>query len=138
MEKIDDDSLFSYRYVKNGLYVTSGLELRENFIYELQVKIDDEVFTSNATSVENVSINSIEYLGDIRFEQEQFAEFNINFTDKPEEKNYYKFDLDYRNQQVFDDEFFAGQTFNFSMLKRKSDIFDHEVMVHSYGINIPY
>lgn len=71
--------------------MTSGLELQENLTYELQVKIDHEVFTSNATSVENVSINSIEYLGDIRFEQEQFAEFNINFTDKPEEKNYYKF-----------------------------------------------
>lgn len=28
----------------------------------------------------------MEYLGDIRFEQEQFTEFNINFTDKPEEK----------------------------------------------------
>lgn len=133
-----NDSLFEFEYFRNGIYSNRNLVLKEDIVYELRAEIAGELFYSAAKAVGNVPIDTITYVGDVTFEEEQFAEFNIRFTDRRDERNYYLFELDYANPQVFDDSFFAGQAFNFAMFKRRSDIIENQVIVHSYGIDKPY
>ena len=138
IKNTQNDSLYIFDYFRNGAYFNSELLLKEDITYELTVEIDEEIYFSTAKSISNSPIESIEYIGDRTRESEEIAEFNVVFTDDITEKNYYLFELDYSIINVFEDNFFNGQAFNFSLFKRKSDIFNNSITVTSYGIDKDY
>lgn len=132
------DSVYLFEHRSSGIYGIQDFNLKENTEYELKVVLDQEVFLSTATSTNNAPIDTLEYVGDRTFENEEYVELEVGFKDDVNESNYYLFEIDFNNIQIFEDEFFNGEDFNFSIFKLKTNVFENDVVVTSSGIDKNY
>lgn len=79
----------------------------------LQVTHDGELYVAFAEFVPSVPINTVTQ-GDGSIFDEDDTEVIINFTDEPGRDDFYLFDFDFGNFLATEDEFYQGQTFEFS------------------------
>ncbi|MBU2996001.1 DUF4249 domain-containing protein [Cellulophaga baltica] len=79
----------------------------------LTIVYNNEVYSATTNYVQTVPFNSIEQ-GNSTLLEEDETEVVISYTDKPDEINYYLFDFDFNEYLVSEDEFYQGETFEFS------------------------
>jgi len=79
----------------------------------LQIDYEDKLFIAQAQFNPTVPIESVEQ-GDGTIFDEDDTEVIISFTDAPERNDFYLFDFDFGNFLATEDEFYQGQTFEFS------------------------
>jgi hypothetical protein len=133
-----NDSIYPFEYFRNGLYFNQNLVVDEDTTYELKVDLEGEFFQASAKATNNSPIETIKYVDDIIIEGDEYAKFNVSFKDNVNERNFYLFLVDYNNPQIYEDTFFNGQNFSFSIFKRKSDLINNELIIQSFGIDKAY
>ncbi|MFS4457109.1 DUF4249 family protein [Maribacter sp. 2304DJ31-5] len=79
----------------------------------LTVKHGGETYSASTSFVPTVPINSLEQ-GDETLFSEDETEIKVSFTDNGERDDFYLFDFDFGEFLVTEDEFYQGQTFEFS------------------------
>ncbi|MBX2827605.1 MAG: DUF4249 domain-containing protein [Flavobacteriaceae bacterium] len=79
----------------------------------LQIDYEDKIFIANAQFNPAVPIDNV-VQGDGTIFDEDDTEVVVTFTDAPERDDFYLFDFDFGNFLATEDEFYQGQTFEFS------------------------
>ncbi len=87
--------------------------LDRNLIFSLFVRHQNRLYLARTPYASAVPINSLRQDDGSLFNGDE-TEIVVNFTDDPEQNNYYLFDFDFGEYLVTEDEFFQGQVFEFS------------------------
>lgn len=96
----------TYSSIIETEFLTEG-ELTLTIIY------NNEIYSGSTTYVETVPFNEISQ-GDSTLIDDEETEIIISYTDIADETNYYLFDFDFNEYLVSEDEYYQGQTFEFS------------------------
>lgn len=79
----------------------------------LQIEHEDRLYFARTEFVPSVEINRFEQGDDILFSEDD-TEVIVEITDSPEQENFYVFDFGFSEFLTVQDQFFNGQTFEFS------------------------
>lgn len=96
-----------------GVYTATEIPITENNNYILHVRIDGVEYVATEELVLSTPIDNIAQGADTLFSGEE-VEAIVQFTDRPEEGNYYVMDFGYNNLFVTRDEFYNGNQLTFS------------------------
>ena len=100
----------------------------------LQVDFEDKIFVAEAQYNPTSPIDNLEQ-GDGSIFGEDDTELIISFTDFPNRTDFYLFDFDFGNFLVSEDEFYQGQSFEFSYFYDQDIEVGDDVEVSIMGIN---
>lgn len=87
--------------------------LQSDLLFTLYVRHEGRLYIAQTKYVAVVPINSIRQGTDTLFGDNE-TEVIVNFTDQPDENNYYLFDFGFGEYLVTEDAFYQGQEFEFS------------------------
>lgn len=110
-------ALVDYNDPGSGIY--EGVRSRESFEslegeeILLQITWEDKRYYASTTYIPAVPIDSLVIGSNTLFDEDE-TEVIITFTDNPDRKNYYIFDMGFGNFNTVDDQFIQGQQFTFS------------------------
>lgn len=96
-----------------GHYTIEALSVVENNEYTLEVSLDGVRYTAKEHLVLSTPIDAITQGDDSLFSGDE-TEAIVQFTDRPEEGNYYLMDFGYNNLFVTRDKFYNGNQLSFS------------------------
>lgn len=109
-----DENFISLQKVSSGLYEGSK---RTDFFtsgeLQLSIEYEDQRYLALTSYVPTSPIETLEE-GDGTLFSGNETEIIVSFTDNIEEDNFYLFDFDFNEYLVTEDEFYPGQTFQFS------------------------
>lgn len=97
----------------NGRYIIEDIPVSLNSIYNLSVVIEDVTYTASESLVLSTPIDNITQGEETLFSGKE-TEAIVQFTDLPEEGNFYLMDFGYNNLFVTRDEFYNNQQLTFS------------------------
>ncbi len=127
---LNDNSVVNFVDILSPGYFTpttsAGLQPELNTNYELTVIYDNETYTSTTQLIPTVPIDIIEQGDGFLFEDTE-KEVIITFTDDVTRDDFYLFNLGFQRYILTQDEFYQGQTFNFSYF------YDEEFLEEQYG-----
>lgn len=109
----ETDGVLVANELEAGHYVIEGVSVTQDKTYTLRVTIDGITYTADETLVLSTSIDAITQGENALFSGEE-TEVVVQFTDRPEEGNYYLMDFGYNNLFVTRDEFYNGNQLTFS------------------------
>ncbi len=99
---------------ETGTYSTT---VETNFLTDgeltLTVIYNDEIYSGSTNYVQTVPFNNIQQ-GNSNLLEADETEVVISYTDTADQTNYYLFDFDFNEYLVSEDEFYQGETFEFS------------------------
>jgi hypothetical protein len=101
-----EEEIGTYYSLIETEFLTEG-ELTITIIY------NNEIYSGSTSYVETVPFNDIKQ-GDSTLIDDDGTEIIISYTDITDETNYYLFDFDFNEYLVSEDEFYQGETFEFS------------------------
>ena len=109
----------------SGVYVTNDLSFINNFdaTFDLNISIDGETYTSSAQLISSTPIVDIKQ-GDLEIFGEEDIEIIVSFLDPADTENFYLFDFEFNLYVPVRDQFFNGNTFEFSYLYTDDDSSD--------------
>ncbi|WP_373519871.1 DUF4249 family protein, partial [Pricia sp.] len=96
-----------YEGAKNTTFFTGG------GTFELSIEYNNERYLALTEYVPTAPIDTL-LQGDGTLFSGEETEILVSFTDSPERDNFYLFDFDFNEYLVTEDEFYPGQTFQFS------------------------
>ncbi|NHF59339.1 DUF4249 family protein [Flavobacteriaceae bacterium TP-CH-4] len=114
----NDTLLFDSKNVSNGLYRLKQplADFDKMASYELTVLHKNQIFRATNHWQRTVSIDTIVNLGPIALDEFDRAELKVYFTDLSDRKDYYLATVtSYEEPLLFDDRFFNGNQFSFSI-----------------------
>ncbi|WP_461305195.1 DUF4249 family protein [Aureisphaera sp.] len=100
----------------------------------LQIDYEDQLYIAEAQFVPTVPIDSVEQ-GDGSIFDEDDTEVVVSFTDTDERNDFYLFDFDFGNFLATEDEFYQGQSFEFSYFYDEDLEIGEQAEISILGIN---
>lgn len=97
-----------------GVFRNGFPELEFNKEYTLEIVYEGQTYRATERLVPTGSINSVEQGDGFLFDAEEETEIIVNFSDIPNERNYYLFAFGFNNYLVTDDEFYQDESLTFS------------------------
>lgn len=119
-----------YRKDTSIAFMTSGELL-------LQIDYKGSIFIARTTYVPTVPIDKLEEGDGTLFSGEE-TEIRVAFTDSPNREDYYLFDFDFNEYLVTEDEFYPGQTFEFSYFYDDGLEPGRELDISILGVDKPF
>jgi len=119
-----------YRRNTSVEFMTSGELL-------LQINYEGSRFAARTTYVPAVPIDKLEEGDGTLFSGEE-TEIVVAFTDAPNREDFYLFDFDFNEYLVTEDEFYPGQTFEFSYFYDDGLESGREVDISLIGVDEPF
>lgn len=120
----------TYEGFKNTDFFTSG-------VLELNITHNDQMYSATTTFVPSSPIISLEQ-GDGTLFTGNETEVKITFTDDETRHDFYLVDLDFEDYLVTEDEFYNGQTFNFSYFYDENVEAGSIINISLLGIDEPF
>ncbi|MDT0607239.1 DUF4249 family protein [Croceitalea rosinachiae] len=113
---IDDTTgeVFSLSEIEPGIFRDGFPNLEFNKLYTLRIIYNGEIYIATEQLIKTGNLVSVEQGDGFLFDQETETEVRVNFTDIPNERNYYLFSFGFENYLVTDDEFYQNSNLNFS------------------------
>jgi len=105
----DNGTEFDFIHQQDGNYVNINFQPQINMSYELEISLEEELYTATETLIPVVSIDYIEQLGAGGFSGEDI-EIKTFYTDPAETEDYYLFEFinDDKSLEFYEDEFTNG------------------------------
>lgn len=119
-----------YEASKNTSFFTDG-EL------ELSITYDDISYRASTRYVPTAPIDRLEQGKGKLFTGDE-TEVLVAFTDDPNRSDYYLFDFDFNEYLVTEDEFYQGQTFEFSYFYNDEIETGREIEISILGVDQPF
>lgn len=134
----DDGQIFEFEYDTEGVYRSNTFvsDLKES--YRLRIEIDNEIYTAKEIFMPVVKIDSVSQRRDAGFGGDE-VELKAYYNDPAQEDNYYLFTfivnfIDFPTTEVFDDEFFDGNTI-FARYQEEELMPGDQVVITNFGLS---
>lgn len=116
---------------------TAGTNFFTEGMLQLTLEHEGQRYLANTEYVPAVPIDTL-----IQGEGELFSgeetEIIVSFTDEPERNDFYLFDFDFGEYLVTEDEFYQGQTFEFSYFYDEGVNAGREIEIQLLGVDEPF
>lgn len=130
----NQDVIFTAQENEKGHYKAVNIPVLLNETFELAVAIEGATYSASESLVLSVPIDSITQGKETLISGEE-TEAIVQFTDRPEEQNYYVMDFGYNNLFVTRDEFYNGEQLTFSFFYDKYFPKNTPTPIHLMGAN---
>lgn len=138
ISNLNDNSIIPFEEsTEPGFYIPSvPFNPVDNVDYELSVIYDDQIYTSVTKLIPAVPIDSVIQGNGTLFGGDE-TEIVVSFTDQDNRTDFYLFDFDFNLYLPIEDDFFQGESFNFSYFY-ENNVIDRTITVKILGINEQY
>ena len=135
---LSDNTIISFEEsTEPGFYIPStSFDPVDNVDYELTVTYGGETYTAIARLIPAVPIDNV-IQGDGTLFGGDETEIIVSFTDQENRDDFYLFDFDFNLYLPIEDEFFQGESFNFSYFY-ENNVIDRNITVKILGVNEQY
>lgn len=116
VEIIDEttEEVFVLLESEPGLFTNGFPDFQFDREYRLEVTYNNQLFTATEQLIPTGTINNIEQGDGFIFDEEEETEVVIDFSDIPNQRDYYLFSFGFQNFLVTDDEFYQNSNLTFS------------------------
>ncbi len=130
--------VFNFLHDTAGFYYTNQFQTNLMEKYQLQIEVDDEVYTAEETFMPVVPIDSVSQRNNAGFSGEDI-ELKAYYKDPAGEDNYYLFTffvnfVDFPTTDIYDDEFTDGNTI-FALYQEEELVPGDEVVITNFGLS---
>lgn len=123
---------------ESGLYrKDASIEFMTSGELLLQINYEDSIFIARTNYVPTVPIDKLEEGDGTLFSGEE-TEILVAFTDNPNRDDFYLFDFDFNEYLVTEDEFYPGQTFEFSYFYDEGVESGRQIDIEIIGVDEPF
>lgn len=130
----NQDVVFAAQENEKGQYKAENIPVEVGETFELTVVIEETTYTASENLVLSTPIDSITQGKETLISGEE-TEAIVQFTDRPEQGNYYVMDFGYNNLFVTRDEFYNGEQLTFSFFYDEYFPKNTPTPIHLMGAN---